>query len=165
MTEPNETVIPEPTVAQIMRTTVPTVAPDASIATVAKTLVDHGVTGVPVVEDEKIIGIITEADIIMREADVDVPTPVPFLDAIFLADAGPEFDDELRHVLAVNARDLMSSPVFNILSSATLQQLATLMVDEGVNTVPVLDDDHNLVGLVTRADIVRVISRLENEDA
>ena len=154
----------EPTVAQIMRTDVPTVSPDDSIPFIAKTLVDNKLTGVPVVENDKIIGIITESDIITREANVDVPTPVPFLDAIFMADAGPDFEDELRRVLAVNARQLMSSPVYNIRSTATLAQVATLMIDRRINTVPVVDVHLNLVGIVSRADIVRVISHLENEN-
>jgi len=155
----------EPTVAQIMRTDVPTVTPDDSIAFVAKTLVDNKISGLPVIENDQIIGIITESDIITREANVDVPTPVTFLDAIFMADAGPDFEDELRRVLAVNARQLMSAPVYNIKSSATLAQVATLMIDRRINTVPVVDDDLNLVGIVSRADIVRVISGLENENA
>ncbi|MGI8485260.1 MAG: CBS domain-containing protein [Thermomicrobiales bacterium] len=154
----------EPTVSQIMRTDVPTVSPDDSIPFIAKTLVDNQITGVPVIENERIIGIITESDIISREASVDVPTPVPFLDAIFMADAGPDFEDEMRRVLAVNARQLMSSPVYNIKSTATLAQVATLMIDRRINTVPVVDEQMKLVGIVSRADIVRVISRLENEN-
>lgn len=155
----------EPTVSQIMRTDVPTVSPDDSIPVIAKKLVDNQISGVPVIENDHIIGIITESDIISREANVDVPTPVPFLDAIFMADAGPDFEDELRRVLAVNARQLMSSPVYNIKSTATLAQVATLMIDRRINTVPVVDEHLNLVGIVSRADIVRVISRLENENA
>ena len=152
----------EPTVAEIMRSEVQTVTPETSVATVARLLADEGLTGVPVVEHGEVIGIVTEADIIAREADVEVPTPVPFLDAIFMVDAGRDFDDELRRVIGVTARDLMTSPVINIRSRATLTQLATLMIDERVNPVPVLDDDSNLVGIVSRADLVRVIARLES---
>jgi CBS domain-containing protein len=155
---------PELTVEQIMRTEVPSVGPDDTIATVAKTLVDNAITGVPVIENDSIIGIITETDLITREADVDLPTSVPFLDAIFVADAGPDYEEEMRKVLAVNARQLMSSPVFNIKAYATLSQAATLMIDERINTIPVVNDDLELVGIVTRSDLVRVISRLENEE-
>ncbi len=155
----------EPTVSQIMRTNVPTVGPADTIAFVAKTLIDNGVSGVPVVENDKIIGIITEADLITREADVDVPVPVTFLDGIFMADAGPDFEEELRRVLAVDARQLMSHPVFNIKDSATLSQAATLMIDEDINTIPVVNDDLNLVGIVSRVDIVRIIAQLENENS
>lgn len=89
---------------------------------------------------------------------------MPFFDAIFVADAGPDYEEEMRKVLAVNARQLMSSPVFNIKSYATLSQAATLMIDEGIHTIPVVNDDLELVGIVTRSDLVRVISRLENEE-
>ncbi len=152
-----------PLVTRIMRFGVPTVSPEASIGETARILVDHQVPGVAVVENGKLIGIITEADLITREAEVDVPTPVPFLDAIFMADAGPDFDDEMRKVLAVNARQLMTSPVISIRDSATLTEVATLMVDRRINPVPVLDDDMQVVGMVSRSDLVKIISVLENQ--
>lgn len=152
----------EPIVAEIMRTDVPVVSPEDSIATVARLIAVSGLPGVPVVENGEIIGIIGESDIIAREADVTFPTLVPFLDAIFRLDAGRDFKEDLRHVLAVTARELMTSPVVNIKQSATLQQLATVILDERVNPVPVLDDDLQLVGIVSRADLVRVIARLES---
>lgn len=154
-----------PLVTHIMRTDVPRISPTDSIATTARLMVDHQVPGIPVVENGKIIGIITESDIIAREAEVEVPTPVPFLDAIFMADAGSEFDEEMRKVLAVNARQLMTSPVFSVRSNATLTEVATLMVDRGVNPIPVLDDELRVIGLVSRADLVRVISTLENQES
>lgn len=153
----------DPRVTRIMRTDVPVVGPDTTIAETAKILVDHQVPGVAVVENNKIIGIVTEADLIAREADVDVPTPVPFLDAIFIADAGPEFEEEMRKVTAVNARQLMTSPVISIRDSATLTEVATLMVDRRINPIPVLNDDMQVVGIVSRSDLVRIISALENQ--
>jgi len=151
------------TVADLMRTDVPTVAPSDSIATVARLMAEHGVPGVPVVDRGELVGIVTEGDLVAREADVSFPTVVPWLDAIFVADAGSDFDDDLRRVLAVTAGDLMSAPVYNIRASATLEQLATLMVERRVNPVPVVaDDDLRLVGIVSRADLVRVIARLES---
>jgi CBS domain-containing protein len=153
--------VDSPTVQNIMRTDVPTLGPDDSIATVARLLAESGLPGLPVVEDDKVIGIVTEIDLIAREADVEFPTPVPFLDAIFHVDAGRDFDDEMRHVLAVTARELMTHPVINIRQEASLQQVATVMVDEHVNPIPVLDAANRLVGIVTRADIVRLIARME----
>lgn len=153
-----------PNVREIMQTDVVTVSPDDSVATVANLLSTLGLVGVPVVENNTMIGIITDSDIIAREADVDAPTPVAFLDAIFMADAGKSYDEEIRHALAVNARQLMTTPVISIRDSATLMHVATLMIDERVNPVPVLDDNDNLVGLVSRADLVRVIAALESQD-
>ncbi|MEA2598268.1 MAG: hypothetical protein QOF01_4737 [Thermomicrobiales bacterium] len=153
--------MPEATVRDLMRSEVPIASPSDSIATVARLLAESGLPGVPVVDDGEIVGIVTEKDLITREADVEVPTPLPFLDAIFVLDGGRDFDEDLRHVLAVTAGDLMTSPVFNVLDTATLSQVATLMVDEGVNPIPVVDASRQLVGIVSRADLVRVIARLE----
>jgi len=154
--------MPEATVRDLMRTEVPIAAKTDSIATVARLLADSGLPGVPVLEDGDIVGIVTEKDLIAREANVDIPTPLPFLDAMFILDGGRHFNEELRHVLAVTAGDLMTSPVFNILETATLSQVATLMLDEGVNPIPVVNAERHLVGIVSRSDIVRVIAKLES---
>ena len=152
---------PEVTVAEIMRPEVPVVSPGDSIATVARVMSGAALPGVPVIEGGTLVGIVTEGDLVARDADVSVPTVVPFFDAILVGDAGRAFDDDLRRVLAVTAGDLMTSPVYSILATATLTDLATLMVERGVNPVPVVDAARNLVGIVARADLVRLIARLE----
>ena len=153
------------TVAEIMRPQAPVVSPSDSIATVARVLADHGIPGVPVVEAGKIVGIITEGDLVAREAAVNIPAIVPFLDAILIGDAGRSFGEEMRRVLALSARELMSSPVYSIKATASLSQLATLMMERRVNPVPVVSDAHELVGLVSRADLVRVVARLESAES
>lgn len=149
-------------VSDIMRRDVPAAAPADSIATVARLLSEHRTPGVPVVSAEgEIVGIITEGDLVERDADVTVPSTFAFFDAIITLDAGEPFDEEMRHVLATTAEELMSSPVYNILATATLTELATLMIQENVNPVPVVDDDLQLIGLVSRADLVRLMAKLE----
>lgn len=144
-----------------MRTDVPIVGPEDSVARVARILADADLPGVPVIEDGAVIGIVTDKDIIQREATISAPTVIPFLDAFFVLDAGRDIDEELQRVLATSARDLMTEPVINIRDSATLEETATVMMDMGVSVLPVLDADNNLVGIVSRHDLVRVIARLE----
>ena len=149
-------------VRDIMRRDVPRIDPDTSVGEVARVMADGRFAGVPVVEDGEVIGIITEADLVQREADVDAPMPVPFLDAIFIADAGQPYEEEVRRALALNARMLMSSPVTCIRDDATLREVATVMVDRHMKVLPVLDASNALVGIITRAELVRVIADLEN---
>jgi CBS domain-containing protein len=151
----------EPTVKEIMRREVPIAGPSTTIGELARLMVEHRVPGVPVVRDGELIGIVTEADLIQREANVDMPSIVPFLDAIIVADAGTPFKDELRHVLATTAADLMSAPVISIRDIATISELATLMLQKRINPIPVVDERRQIVGLATRAGIVEVIARLE----
>lgn len=160
MADPREAVVV--TVADVMRADVPTVSPRDAIGTVARLMAEHALPGVPVVDDGgELVGIVTEGDLVAREADVSFPTVVPWLDALVVADAGSDFDEDLRRVLAVTAGELMTAPVYNIRASASLEQLATLMVERRVNPVPVVGDDLSLVGIVSRADLVRVVARLE----
>ena len=148
-----------------MRSPAPTLSPDDSIATAARILADTGLSGVPVLEDGVIIGLVTDKDLIQRSAEVSMPTFGSFLDAFWVADAGRDFDQDLRHVLATTARQLMTHPGINIRDIATLDETATVMMDRNVSTLPVLDAAGTLIGIVTRQDLVRVIARLEGGSA
>lgn len=149
-------------VTDIMLSPAPFVRPNDTIGTVARTITEHRVPGVPVVTVEgEIIGIITEGDLTEREAEVTFPTFFAYFDAIVAVDAGADFSDEMRKVLATTAEELMSSPVYNILGSATVQELATLMIQENVNPVPVVTEELELIGLATRTNLVQLIARLE----
>jgi CBS domain-containing protein len=126
-------------------------------------MAENRLPGVPVVTEEgEIIGIITEGDIVERDAEVSFPSFFAFFDAIIEVDAGTLVSDDLRRVLAATAEELMTSPVYNILPTASLNELATLMIQENVNPVPVVNDDLDLIGLVSRADLVRIVARLES---
>lgn len=152
----------EPTVADVMRTGVPTLATEDSVAKVARLMVESGVPGLVVMRNGVIAGIITESDLVTRQSDFTPPGVTSVLDAIFTTDAGWDYDDEVRRALAMSAADLMTHPVYSIRAQATLGEIATLMHQYGVNPVPVVDDSDQLVGIVSRADIVKVIAILEN---
>lgn len=154
--------VPEPVLAATMCRGVPAVAPEDSVGSVARLMVDYDAAGVVVMENGSIIGIITESDIIARDADVDAPTPVPFLDAIFIADAGRPYEEEVRRALAINAAMLMSAPVVSVRSDATLYEVASIMIERDVHPLPVVDEDNRYIGILSRKDLVRVIAELEN---
>ena len=149
-------------VAEIMLREVPVATPETSIAELARLMVKHRVPGLPIIENGELVGIVTEADLIQREADVDVPSVAVLLDAIVFADLGQPFAEELRRVIATTAGELMTSPVISIRDTATISELATLILQERINPVPVVDDNRQIVGLATRSGIVAVIARLES---
>jgi CBS domain-containing protein len=151
----------ELTALEIMPVGVPHVTPESSVADVLRVMVKHDVAGVAVIENDEIVGIITESDIVARQADVDAPVAVPFFDAIFMVDAGRQYEEEIRRALALNARMLMTSPVTSIRASANLEQIATVMVDHQVHPLPVVDENNRYMGIVSRRDLVRVIAELE----
>ncbi len=144
-------------VKDLMTSEVVSVAPDASVSEVAKVLLDYAISGVPVVEDGKIIGIVTEEDLVIRNAVIDMPHYIQMFSSVFYLGNRGEIDRELHKVLATVARDLMSGPVVTISQDASAQELATLMVKKNINPVPVVDAQGALVGIISRADLVRLM--------
>lgn len=153
----------ELTVRDVMRSEVPVATPWTTIAELARLMVGYRVPGLPVVDEGVLVGIVTEADLIQREATVDMPSIVTFLDAVIVADAGTPFEEELRRVAATTAEELMTSPVISIRDIATVSELATLMLQQRINPIPVVNDARQIVGLATRSGLIELIARLETE--
>lgn len=152
----------EPTVREVMRYEVPVASLRTPIAELARLMVEHHVPGLPIIDRGELVGIVTEADLIQREATVDMPSIAAFLDAVIVADAGTPFEEELRRVVATTAEELMTSPVISIRDSATVAELATLMLQQRINPVPVVDEARQIVGLATRSGLIELIARLES---
>jgi CBS domain-containing protein len=144
-----------------MTSDVVTVTPDTSVDEVARLIWEHKIGSVPVVENGHVVGIVTDYDLITRETDYDAPVFFSFLEAYFRI-PGTGDEEQLRRILAISARQLMSSPAVTVGPDDTVQDVATLMYDKRLNALPVVDDDNALVGIVTRADIVRLMVADEN---
>jgi CBS domain-containing protein len=144
-----------------MTSDVVTVTPDTSVDEVARLIWEHKIGSVPVVENGHVVGIVTDYDLITRETDYDAPVFFSFLEAYFRI-PGTGDEEQLRRILAISARQLMSSPSVTVGPDDTVQDVATLMYDKRLNALPVVDDDNALVGIVTRADIVRLMVADEN---
>lgn len=151
----------ESSVSQIMTRDVISVSPDAPVSEAARLMWQNNVSGLPVVEQNKVIGMLTEYDLISRESEFDAPMYVPFLDAIFKV-PGTGDKDQLRRILATSVRQLMTSPVMVLDPGATVQDAATAMYENRINALPVIEEDGTLVGIVTRTDIVRMMVRDES---
>lgn len=145
-------------VSIIMTQSVLAVSPDTSIAAVARIMVEEGVSGLPVVSGRGIVGIITEIDVVSKEIDVDPPAYGTFLDAVFRF-PWDRTNDEVRRVVALTAGELMSSPVRTIDPQASIHEAADMMFKEGVSPIPVVNTDGEMVGIVSRTDIVRLIAQ------
>jgi len=146
-------------VQDIMSHEVVTVSADTSVREVAQIMVSKGLTGVPVIDRTgKLIGIVTQGDLIVRDATVHFPRYIQILDSFIYFDRPKKTEEELRRALGVTASDIMSSPVVTVAPDTTVEAVATVMVDKKVNPVPVVRAGV-IVGLVTRADLVALIAR------
>ncbi|HET8631751.1 MAG TPA: CBS domain-containing protein [Thermomicrobiales bacterium] len=146
-------------VTEIMTPDVVTVGPDTPINEVARVMVEYDISGVPVVDDGgALVGIITEFDMIARQADYDAPISTVFFDALIVMPE-PHGEEKLRKILATRAEELMTRTVYSIREDASIEEVASLMYERKVNPVPVVSFDGTVIGIVSRSDIVRLMVR------
>lgn len=145
-------------VSEIMRKEVVTCEGDTPVKEVAKKIIKNDITGMPVVKGDQVIGIVTEADIIMQKAKIHIPNYIQLLDSFLYIEDPGEVEEELKKILGMKASEIMTSSVISIDPDASVSDLATLIEREHINPIPVIKED-KLVGIVSRADIVKLLAR------
>ncbi len=149
----------EKNAGQIMTKKVITVSPGDAVEQVARLLLEHQVSGLPVVDEEnRIVGIISEGDLVIREKEVKAPAFSEVLGGVIFLESQKRFFEELKKTIALTVGELMSRKVYTVNEETSLEQIATLMTKKEVNRVPVVNADNRLVGIVTRQDIIRQLT-------
>jgi CBS domain-containing protein len=144
-------------VRDVMTTPVLTTHPATPLREAALVLAREGVSGLPVVDAAgSVVGVLSEADIVAKEGR---PHHKDGLLGWLLEPADPWLDERLR---ATTVGDAMTAPALTIEPDRPITEAATVMTEEGVNRLPVVADGQ-LVGLVTRADLVRAFVRTDDE--
>ena len=141
------------TVAQVMTRNVITVTPETPINEVARLLAEHSVSGPPVVDAANVVvGVVSEGDILVREAGSPTASRRPLAR---LFGPGRQVREQQAKVDAHTAGELMTSPALVIDEFRAIRAVAEIMTEHKVNRLPVVDADGKLLGIVTRADLVR----------
>lgn len=136
-----------------------TVSPEATLKEVAALMLEHGISGLPVVDSERrVVGVISEADIVSGEAGGSGKQGM-------LARARAFAGEPAGLPTPRTVGEAMSSPAVTIRSDQPTVQAARLIAGRGVNRLPVVDEDERIVGIVTRADVVRAFARSDEEIA
>jgi CBS-domain-containing membrane protein len=145
-----------------MTTQVMTVAPDASVRDVAARLLEHHITAVPVVDTaRRVLGIVSEGDLIHRIAAVGGRHRSWLVNLFAAPDSEP---GEFVKVHGTRAQDIMTREVVTVMEDAPVEEVARLLEERRIKRVPVLREDL-LVGIVSRADLLRVVLAVLPEGA
>jgi CBS domain-containing protein len=146
-------------VGDVMKTTVMTVEPDTPLKNAARILTEFGISGLPVVEaDGAVVGVVSETDILFKEVGARQPR-ARLADALSAARRMRR-----RKTEAETAGEAMTSPAVTTSSEASVAEAARVMLERRVNRLPVIEGNR-LVGIVTRADLVRAFTRSDEEIA
>ena len=144
------------TVAEIMDAEPISVSPTDSVDTVVRTLKEHELPGVPVVnEGGRVVGIITEADLVIgdEQGDLHLPHYIELFGGYVFLEPLSRFESRLKKAIAATAEDMMTSDPKTIAPDATVQDAAKLIAKSRHNRIPVVEHGR-LVGVVTRLDVL-----------
>lgn len=145
-------------VRDIMTADVVTVRPDTSVSEIARLMTEHAISGLPVVdENDKVLGVVTELDMIVRNTRFKMPAFIAFLDAIIYLETPGQYRERVEHMLGTTAGEIMSEPAVTVGPDASIEELAELMVDRKMNPIPVVAAGR-LIGIVSRSDIIRLMA-------
>jgi CBS domain-containing protein len=149
----------DPTVADIMDATPVTAAPDDDVETLIRLLREHELPGVPVTEGDRLVGIVTDGDLVLREDDADLHLPHYFelFGGVVFLEPLAHLEEKLRKAFATRVRDMMTRDVVTVGPDSSVHEAARLISSSGHNRLPVVEGDR-LVGVVTRVDCLAALS-------
>ena len=129
-----------------------------SIASVAKLLIKEKIGGLPVVNEEnKVVGIISETDILKKEKYIEAPRVVNFLQGLIFLDDVKNIEEDMKKIAAYKVEDLMSKDIIKVHEDDKFDDIANIMIKKSINRVPVVDSNNILKGIICRYDIIRAM--------
>jgi CBS domain-containing protein len=139
----------------IMTREVITVKAHDQVDEVARLLVEHRISGIPVIDEEgHVIGIVTEKDLIIKASELRVPFYVTLFDSIIFLENPIRFKNDLKKYTAVNVEDAMTESVVVVEEDTKVSDVVKLMQNKRINRVPVVSHG-KLVGIITRNDVIK----------
>jgi CBS domain-containing protein len=142
-------------VGDLMTKAVVSVRPDTSFKEIARLLGENGISAVPVVDDgDRPLGVVSEADLLRKEAGQPDP-------AGLLPDRHPRPGERARSA-ATTAEGLMGSPPVVARPEWSVVEAARIMEHRGVKRLLVVDETSRLIGVISRADLLRIFLRRDH---
>ena len=147
------------TAKDIMTRNVITVAPEMSVKELASLLLSHRIGGAPVVDaNQKLLGVVTESDLIDQGKNVHFPSVITILDSVLFLESPRKMELEIKKMAGRTVRDICASELVTVTEDTLLSDIATIMSEKKVHTLPVLAGG-NLVGVIGKTDLIRAISQ------
>ncbi len=148
------------TVADVMTRDPVTARPDTPLSTVIKTLAEKRISGLPVVDETgKLIGVVSETDLMWKETGATPPPYVMLLDSVIYLENPAKYDRELHKALGETVKDVMTDHhVITVKPDKPLRDAAQLMHERTVHRLPVVDEAGQVIGILTRGDIIRAMA-------
>jgi CBS domain-containing protein len=144
-----------------MNTDVVSVHPEDDVQSLLRLMRQHELAGVPVVDhSDRVIGIVTEEDLVIREEDADIRLPhhIDLWGGVIYLESTKHYEERLRRAFAATVADMMTRDPITVGPDDTARHAARLIAERKHNRLPVVDADGKLVGVVTRVDVLEALA-------
>jgi len=143
--------------ADIMNNNPPYCEAETAIGTLISRFSDKSISGILVVDSERrLLGVITESDLIDRQASLHIPTALAIFDMV-ISLGEQRFEREVARLNAKTAGDLLDATPTTIAPDTSLEAIASLMEDSHIHHLPVVDSANIIVGMVTKRELIRAL--------
>jgi CBS domain-containing protein len=146
-----------PTAKDIMTADVITTTSNQSIKELSELFVKHRINGVPVVDGNgEVIGVVTQGDLIEQQKNLHIPTVIALFDAVLFMESAKKFEEEAKKLTGKTVNDIYHRNPITVTPSTEVNEVATLMAEKDVHTVPVVSGG-KLVGIIGKIDVIKGI--------
>ncbi len=143
------------TAKDIMTTDVMTVKKDTPISELSRLFIEHKINGIPVVDDDnKVIGMVTQGDLIEQNKSLHIPTVITLFDAVLFLESEKKFEADVKKLTGTKVEDIYSAKVITVTQNTELTEIASIMAENDVHTLPVVENG-KLVGIIGKLDLIR----------
>lgn len=151
-------------VADVMSRDPQTVRPETPLQEAIQILANNRISGLPVVDElRKLVGVLSETDLMWQEMGATPPAYVMLLDSVIYLKNPVRYEKELHKALGQTVGELMTPDVITVGPDSTLSEAARLMYEKQVRRLPVIDESRRVVGILTRGDIIREMAAGRHE--
>ena len=150
------------TVAQVMTQDPITVTPQTPLSEAVKIIAEKRISGLPVVDEKgKLLGVISETDLMWQETGVEPPPYIMILDSVIYLQNPARHDKEIHKALGQTVGEVMSDKPISIKATQSLKEAAHIMHEKKIRRLPVLDENNTtVIGILTQGDILRTMAQV-----
>lgn len=130
-----------------------TISPEETLDKIIALMKKKGIGRLPVVENGRILGVVTRDDILIREEKAPLPPVIAFWDLLITLPGNKNFQEKLKKISSYKARELMSENYLVSGEDDDLEEVVTKMLEEGYPYTLVVERDE-LKGIITKSDLI-----------
>jgi CBS domain-containing protein len=141
----------------VMTKEVITVKPETTLEELARLLMKQQISGAPVVDDKgKIVGVVTENDLISKNSRLHIPTILRLFDA-YIPLGTSKMESDIRKMAASTVEDICTKEIITVDEEASVEYIATIMTEKRIHILPVVREG-KLVGIIGKKDLIKGIA-------